>query len=205
MLTIRPRVDKLANDGFVSVRRPPAHSIPAPTVAPIGHMHTRLVLSITAAGALAFACGPRQSSDFASAALATAVPLRPEMRVSRVGSGGTVKHDTTIQSQFDVRVTPDGVRFILHVQNEGHKQVEIAFPNGQAYDFVVLDPVGREVWRWSRGRLFTQVIQDKLLSAGDDMRLEETWNARAHGKFTAVARLNSTNYPLEQRADFVLP
>lgn len=168
-------------------------------------MHTRLVLSISAAGALAFACGPRPSSDLASAAFATAVPLRSMARVSNAKSAKSARDDASLQSQFDIHVTPDGVRFVLRVANQGHKQVEIAFPNGQAYDFVVLDPVGREVWRWSRGRLFTQVIQDKLLSAGDDMRLAETWSARTHGKFTAVARLNSTNYPLEQRADFVLP
>jgi hypothetical protein len=168
-------------------------------------MNTRLVLSITAAGALAFACGPRSSSDLASAAFATAVPLRSQLRVNRATAEKSGKSDANIQSQFDVRRTPDGVRFVLRVSNEGHKQVEIAFPNGQAYDFVVLDPVGREVWRWSSGRMFTQVIQDKLLGAGDDMRLAETWSAHAHGKFTAVARLNSTNYPLEERADFVLP
>jgi hypothetical protein len=170
-------------------------------------MNTRLVLSITAAGALAFACGPRPSSDLASAAFATALPLRSQLRVAPVrGSRDrTAKEAAAIQSQFDVQVTPAGVRFELHVANEGHKQIEIAFPNGQAYDFVVLDPVGREVWRWSRGRLFTQVIQDKLLGAGDDMRLADTRSSHAHGKFTAVARLNSTNYPLEERADFILP
>jgi len=168
-------------------------------------MNTRLVLSIFAAGAVAFACGPRQTTDLPSAAFASAVPMR-RIAFTR-GARNDSKDDVpaTIQSQFGVKVMPKGVEFELRVANEGHKQVELTFPSGQAYDFVVLDPVGREVWRWSRGRIFTQVMQDKLLGAGDDMRLVETWSAHAHGRYTAVARLESSNYPQEQRADFVLP
>jgi intracellular proteinase inhibitor BsuPI len=172
---------------------------------PIGLMNTRLALSIFAAGAVAFACGPSSTADIPSAAFASAVPMRA-LPVARHARGS--KHDdapAAIQSQLGVKVRPDGVEFELRVANEGHKQVELTFPSGQAYDFIVLDPVGREVWRWSHGRLFTQVMQDKLLGAGDDMRLVETWSAHAHGRYTAVARLESSNYPQEQRADFILP
>jgi len=170
-------------------------------------MNTRIVLSIFAAGAVAYACGPRQTTDIASAAFASAVPMRGLPLARRTHAVKDKVDDTpaAIQSQFGVKVRPQGVEFELRVANEGHKQVELTFPSGQAYDFVVLDPVGREVWRWSRGRLFTQVMQDKLLGAGDNMRLIETWSVHAHGHYTAVARLESSNYPQEQRADFVLP
>lgn len=168
-------------------------------------MNTRIVLSIFAAGAVAFACGPRQTTDVASAAFASAVPMRAIPFAHRAHKDKNDDTPAVIQSEFGVKVLPKGVEFELRVANEGHKQVELTFPSGQAYDFIVLDPVGREVWRWSHGRLFTQVMQDKLLGAGDDMRLVETWSAHAHGRYTAVARLESSNYPQEQRADFVLP
>ena len=53
--------------------------------------------------------------------------------------------------------------------------------------------------------MFTQGVQNKQLSGGDSMHAKETWSAPAPGRYTAIATLNSTNYPTEQRADFVVP
>jgi len=37
------------------------------------------------------------------------------------------------------------------------------------------------------------------------MRIAEDWNAAAvKGRYTAVAKLRSSNFPLEQRVDFVV-
>jgi len=105
-----------------------------------------------------------------------------------------------------VKVAQRTVRFALQVKNVGGKHVELTFPNGQAYDFAVLDASGREVWRWSRGRMFTQGIQNRLLGTGEAMNAGATWPAgKAAGRYTVVATLNSTNFPSEERSDFVLP
>lgn len=96
------------------------------------------------------------------------------------------------------------MRFALDVRNIGTKHVELDFANGQAYDFVVVDSIGREVWRWSKGRLFTQGIQNKQLSHEDAMLTREVWKRAAPGRYTAIATLRSTNFPVEERADFVV-
>jgi hypothetical protein len=79
------------------------------------------------------------------------------------------------------------------------------FPSGQTHDVVVLDTTGREVWRWSSGRVFTQVLQNKVLRATDTLAFGERWKDPPRGQYVAVARLASANYPVEERAAFVVP
>jgi hypothetical protein len=37
------------------------------------------------------------------------------------------------------------------------------------------------------------------------MHAKESWTKPIPGRYTAIATLNSTNFPTEQRADFVVP
>lgn len=102
-------------------------------------------------------------------------------------------------------MAPRAVRFALDVVNVGSKHVEVDFPSGKSYDFSVVDSTGREVWHWSTGHLFTQSVQNKQLGAGDAMQVSESWQLHpAPGKYTAIATLESSNYPMEQRVDFVV-
>ena len=162
-------------------------------------MNTRLIILLLCAGAVAFACAPRNHSD--ASALAT---------VSATQSPAAAPHskkraNTRLASRLKVDVAPRAVRFALDVVNVGTKHVEVDFPSGQSYDFTVVDSTGREVWHWSKGHLFTQSVQNKQLGAGDAMQVSESWQRHpAPGRYTAIATLNSTNYPLEQRVDFVV-
>jgi hypothetical protein len=162
---------------------------------------SRVAIALLCAGALAFACGPRTHSEAAStASLTTAAPV--------VQQGTTRSHSdgAGIFSQLDVKPVREGVQFALHVTNQGRKHVEVAFPNGQTHEFVVVDSTGREIWRWSTSRLFTQALQNKLLSGGETMSVGERWeHPPTRGKYTVIATLNSSNYPIQQRVDFVLP
>jgi hypothetical protein len=162
---------------------------------------SRVAIALLCAGALAFACGPRTHSEAASTAtLATAAPV--------VQQGTTHAHHegTPLTSRLDVKVEREGVQFALHVTNQSRKHIELSFPNGQTHEFVVVDSVGREMWRWSASRLFTQAVQNKLLSGGESMRVGEQWQHPVpRGKYTVIATLNSTNFPVQERTDFVLP
>jgi hypothetical protein len=167
-------------------------------------MNTRLIIPLLCAGALAFACGPRSHSE-SSLALASAQPSNaaaPVQRVRRHDSTGP-KQEVKLASHLDVNVAPREVRFALDVKNVGNKHAELDFASGQSYDFTVVDSTGREVWHWATGRMFTQSVQNKQLGAGESMRVAEAWTPKA-GKYTAIATLNSSNYPVEQRADFVV-
>jgi hypothetical protein len=173
---------------------------------PPGFMNIRLVLALVAAGALAFACSPRSRSTSQNAALASALPLRTTEPVEHVRKRdvATTKTDARLDSRLEVTVAPTAIHFALGVKNVGRKHVELTFRNGQSYDFIVVDSIGREVWRWSNGRMFTQGVQNKQLSSGDSMHARGSWLAPEPGRYTAIATLNSTNFPTEQRYDFVV-
>jgi hypothetical protein len=168
-------------------------------------MNTRLIISLLCAGALAFACGPRSHSE-APSALATVRPAQSSAstpsgtRAHRVKSK---KAGVELASRLAIDVRPSEVRFALDVTNVGKKHAELDFPNGQAYDIVVVDSVGREVWRWAKGRMFTQAVQNKQLGGGDSMQIAESWTP-IPGHYTVIATLNSSNYPVEERADFTV-
>ncbi|MBA3891982.1 MAG: hypothetical protein H0X64_15790, partial [Gemmatimonadaceae bacterium] len=116
------------------------------------------------------------------------------------------RHDGELVPSLAVSTDDRTIRFALAVANAGSKTLEMHFPNGQTHDIVVLDSLGREVWRWAEGRMFTQAHRTRPIAGGDTLRVEEAWDAsQLHGRFTAVALLRSTNYPVEQRATFELP
>jgi hypothetical protein len=187
--------------------RPRAHKPVAPTRRN-REMHTRLIIPLLIAGALAFACGPRSHSE-ASESLASTLPMRTAVAAtppshSRRRDAGPVKAPK-LDSKLNVAIAHRDIRLALDVRNVGNKYAELTFPSGQSYDFVVVDSVGHEVWRWSDRRMFTSGVQNHQLGTGESMQLAETWNQSAKpGRYTVIATLKSSNFPLEQRADFIV-
>ncbi len=174
-------------------------------------MNTRLIISLLCAGALAFACGPRSHSDVPTtlasaqrAGLGTADNAKLAAKPAAEKKNSAAKVDARIDSKLNVFVAQHDVRLALDVRNTGGKHAELTFPTGQAYDFVVIDSLGNEVWRWSQRRMFTQGVQNKQLGAGDAMQIAETWESVKPGRYTAIATLKSSNFPVEQRVDFVM-
>ena len=112
-----------------------------------------------------------------------------------------------VAAQLYVHATDSTIRMALHIVNTGKRRVELTFPSGQTYDFVILDTLGREVWRWASGRMFTQALRNKSLESGEAMDLEETWKESPlpPGRYTARALLTSENYPIVQQTDFTVP
>ncbi len=151
-------------------------------------MKAPVIFGFVSLGVLAFACAPRaRNADSAQAAntkRSSAPAIESALDVS-VGAGNSV--------QFDFVVT-----------NAGGGKVEMAFPTGQTHDVIVLDAQGREVWRWSDGRMFTQLLQNKILRHSDTLVYGEKWKDAPRGEYVAVARLASANYPIEQRTAFVV-
>ncbi|MCX5766234.1 MAG: BsuPI-related putative proteinase inhibitor [Gemmatimonadetes bacterium] len=151
-------------------------------------MNGRLVfasLSFTALG-VAFACGPRpRNSD---------VPRASHARA---------KSEAKLTPTLDINVK-DGVQFAFRVTNTGDAKVELNFPSGLTHDLVVVDSAGREVWRWSQGRFFTQSLQSRVLRSSDALDYDARWDSIPQGRYTAIATLASDNYPVVQRADFVV-
>ena len=156
-------------------------------------MTSRLAAGILCAGAIALACGPRTRSATATAPqVTTPVPQNSSI-------------EPALATTLDVSVS-SGVTLALHVTNKSDSKVELRFPSGQTHEFLVLDAGGREVWRWSFDRMFTQSLQTRLLDSDETLTVEGRWDPGAlSGKFTAVAKLTSTTHQVEKRVEFTLP
>jgi len=154
-------------------------------------MNGKVPITLLCFSVLAFACGPRTRSEGTSSASETRRAVAPQA------------NNSPLAPSLDVTVG-DRVRFAFQVTNAGKKKLEVNFPGGQTHELVVLDTLGREVWRWSEGRLFTQAMQNKVLRTSDQLAYEEVWRDPAPGTYVAVARLESQNYPVEQRVEFTV-
>ncbi len=160
-------------------------------------MNSRLLITLLCAGAVALACGSFARSEAPSAQVRSAV--RHTTKSLARGAAPLV------YGEFAVNIEPNALRFALDLTNESKKHVELSFPNGQQYDFTVLDSAGREVYRWGEGRLFTQSVQNKLLDGGDTMHVDvRAMTKLPRGKYVAVATLHSSNFPIRQTSEFVL-
>lgn len=181
-------------------------------------MNSRLLIPVLCVGAVVYACGPRARNDrndaaasnkshksttkVASAAATSRLQGAPQSSRS-MASRKTTK--TAVAAQLSVDANDSTIRLALHIVNHGKKSVELRFPSGQTHDFVIVDSVGREVWRWASGRMFTQTLQNKLLSGGESLSLAETLvESLAPGTYTARATLTSQNYPLVEQSQFTI-
>ena len=110
-------------------------------------------------------------------------------------------------SSLSVETEADTVLFTLQVTNPYEAPVQVTFPSGQTYDFAVRDAAGRELWRWSAERGFTQAVQTRTLPPGTTWTFGERWTppAATRGALTAVGRLASSSHAVERTAVFRLP
>ena len=160
-------------------------------------MTRRSLTWILCIAAIALACGPhaRRGDGDAHASVPNAHQLDAHAPV-----------DTSLATSAKVAVSATGVNFALQVTNLAPHTVELNFPNGQTHEFVVVDTLDREIWRSSTGKMFTQSVQNREVGANETLSFRERWNPRGyHGRYTALAKLRSSNHPVNERVDFVLP
>lgn len=156
-------------------------------------MDNRIILPLLCAASVAFAAAPF-SHD--------------EKRIATVKRHAE-ENSAPIVTTFDVtrpKNDADKLRFALHVTNNTSKMLELRFPDGQTHDFAVKDFAGKEVWRWSQGRMFTSAMRSETIKGKGQTVFEESWDMKGqHGSFTAVATLRSNNFPVQTTVQFVLP
>jgi hypothetical protein len=97
--------------------------------------------------------------------------------------------------------TDGSVRFVLTVTNRSDERVSLTFPNSGTADFAVLDGA-REVWRWSNGRAFAQVLRTVELAPGEQVAFEGEWSDPVSGAYEAVGELRPTRRDCTARVPF---
>jgi hypothetical protein len=172
-------------------------------------MSSRFLIPVLCLGAVAFACGPRAHNEASmpkNTESVVAVSKSASVAQQGMPRAKTKSKKPSLAAELYVRTHESNIQFALHVRNTSTKRVELTFPSGQTYDFVVLDSTGREMWRWGTSRMFTQTLQNKLLGAGESLELKETMKSSPlpPGRYVARAMLTSANYPLVQEAKFTV-
>ena len=173
-------------------------------------MSSRILIPFLCLGAVAFACGPRARNEAStprkdSVALATSKQVGAPVALQQGSVSAPRRKSNKVEAQLYVRTQGPEISFALHVVNNTKKSVELTFPTGQTHDFVIVDSLGREVWRWAEGRMFTQTLRNKLLGGGETLEVEERMKRPLPpGRYTARGVLKSTNYPLTEQAEFTI-
>ncbi len=98
------------------------------------------------------------------------------------------------------------VTLILEVTNHV-AAMTLTYNSGQMFDFWV-EQNGLELWRWSRGRMFTQALVHRTINAGETVRFTAQWEGtdnqgkplapgayRVHARWLAQTELASTPQP----------
>jgi hypothetical protein len=160
-------------------------------------MTRRSLTWILCIAAIALACGPHARHGDGDAHASVPNAHQPD---------ANALHDTSLAASAKVAVGDSAVKFALQLTNLAPHAVELNFPNGQTHEFVVLDSAGREIWRSSAGKMFTQSLQNRNVDANETISFRDEWDPHGyHGKYVALAKLRSSNHPVEERVDFVLP
>ncbi len=110
----------------------------------------------------------------------------------------------SLEGTLDVTVT-DCVNFEFAVHNAGDDAVDMQFPDAQTFDVAVEDAdTGDEVWRFSHGMMFAQMLQQETLDPGETERYEATWDDPDPGQYHAHGTLTATTASCDADASFTV-
>ncbi|ARU63638.1 hypothetical protein CBW65_23430 [Tumebacillus avium] len=107
----------------------------------------------------------------------------------------------TVTTNKSTYAVGEAVQITLTLTNTTSSTQTYNFNTSQRYDIVV-QKGGREVWRWSNGQFFLQVLGTLTLQPGESVTYTETWdqtnnngNQVAAGTYTIVGSITSSNNP----------
>jgi hypothetical protein len=93
----------------------------------------------------------------------------------------------------------------LRVVNEGERQQILRFASGQRHDFHIEDAEGRQVWRWSAGRGFIQMLGEERLEVGEELVYREEFQGRLEpDHYHLVATLTSVDQARSVSSQFAI-
>lgn len=100
----------------------------------------------------------------------------PYLRVREIkalaGLNGVTCYLTTNRRRYQ---PGDTVVMQMKVGNPTKEPITLQFASSKTYDFTIRDQAGQEVWRWSAGKMFTQALQQRVLSPQASYLVEARW------------------------------
>jgi hypothetical protein len=74
------------------------------------------------------------------------------------------------------RPVAGGHEIVMVASNVDERLLPFRFGSSQTYDFIITSvATGKEVWRWSRGQFFTQMVRSDSIRPKDKWQFEAVW------------------------------
>lgn len=114
----------------------------------------------------------------------------------------------TLEGALEATVSTDEtgastVAFTFTVTNAGSETAELQFSDAAKAEFVVQEE-GREVWRFTEGRAFMQMLSSELLEPGESTTYGGEWEHPRPGEYTALAALRAQEATCEARTEITV-
>jgi hypothetical protein len=109
----------------------------------------------------------------------------------------------TLSGSLSATVTDGSVEFTYEVANDGADAVDLQFSNSQTHDVVVFED-GEEVWQFSDGMMFMQMLQSESCPPGESLSYAATWEDASPGEYEARAWLAANDADAEAETSFTV-
>lgn len=124
-------------------------------------------------------------------------PITFDLISSRTGLTEVAAGLVSFGVALDGKVYTAGGDLLAHMRlrNNSAGPIELVFPTGQDYDLVIRNEKGEEVYRWSTGKVFTQVVRKIRVESGAELNFVVTAPLKGlpPGKYVAQANLATEN------------
>lgn len=97
-----------------------------------------------------------------------------------------------LEATLTVSPSAAGLDLVLAVENRGDDEQTLSFRDARRADFVALRD-DEEIWRWSEGRMFAQMLGSEQLAPGESVTYEATWENPPEGEYTVRGELAATD------------
>jgi hypothetical protein len=68
------------------------------------------------------------------------------------------------------------ITLVVTIRNRSDAARTLTLPTSQTHDCIVYAGKGEEVWRWSAGRMFAQVMTETAFASGESRSFTATWD-----------------------------
>jgi hypothetical protein len=89
------------------------------------------------------------------------------------------------ETGLEVEQTAEKAVFHITFTNKGDEEAKVTFSSGQKFELVIQDSSGKEVYRYSIGKMFTMALETIKLKPGESIQLQDEWDYMVDGKRVA--------------------
>jgi hypothetical protein len=86
------------------------------------------------------------------------------------------------ETGLEVEPTAEKAVFNITFMNKGEEEANVTFSSGQKFELVIQDSSGKEVYRYSIGKMFTMALETIKLEPGKGIQLQDEWDYMINGK-----------------------